>query len=1139
MSVSAEEATRVVLAVLAAKTGYEPDMIEMDMALETELGVDSIKRVEILSDVQKELNVEAQDVAALARTQTVGEVVEAMIAELRNVGGVGTAAPTSTTPLTQSTKPVKPVASVPPPPPTGPVDQRIAVVGIGLNYAGAPTLDAFWKLLCENKCGTSPVTAARCQVGATASHLAEQGKLLGADAIANDNYGALSGVSSEHDLLLGCARDALADAGSPDVSKRCGIVSGCLSFPRDGLQSVFNDVYRQHTEKELGGTESMVKGQGKLPVHTTPALGEAELAQAAEHAQIDPASFVGRKLGLSEGSPRLCLDAACASALYCMKLAQDYLATGRADMMLCGASCFPEPMFVLSGFSAFQARPASPLHPPPPTLQPPTHAHVHPTQLPCATPCRPLPTPACHASQALPHKNSGLPSVPFQKDTAGLTPGEGGAMLVLKRLADAERDGDRIYGTLLGAHVSNSGTGLPLKPHMESELDCLRDTYTKFGVEPESLQYLECHATGTPQGDMVELQAIRGIFGKDKIPLLGSTKGNFGHSLVAAGFAGCAKLLLSMAHGQIPATPKLTQSIDRHVCSKSRPWPATSGGLPKRGGLSAFGFGGTNAHAVFEEYERPTPPSQAGLRPPVAQTPLAIVGMDAHFGTLKTLREYEAAIYAGGDGVRELPPKRWRFLQSDEQFREALHMPNTQVEGSVVESSVRGAFIEAIDVDHGRLRLPMLPEDQLQPQQLIALTVIDKALQDSGVKFEKGAKVAVLVGLGTDMELYRHRARVALRERLGLLPQDTLTAEQSTLLAYVSDVSTATSYTSNIGNIIATRIASLWNFTGPAFSVTQGCNSVFRALDIAKMLLESGEIDAAVVAGVDLGGSAEALFARRLHKMFAEPGAAERLGATPDACFEETAEPYCVGEGAGAFVIKRAVDCTAGKERIYASISALAEGASVEASAQHALAQAGISASQVAYVELSADGSAAVDDDEVRGVAATYVAPPGGAAGAARTTAVGTAKSCVGHTGYASGAAALIKSALCLYNRYLPSTPRWKAPKRHLAADWEASNLYVCPKSRAWVANEAGSRHAAVSGVSSTTPDSSRRSVLEVPCRLSSATACHPARPGNAALGRGCATLFRGGAPQPNRIAVAAHTVPPSGLRHSRRCRAF
>ena len=165
----------MVLSVLAAKTGYEPDMIEMDMALETELGVDSIKRVEILSDVQKELDVEAQDVAALARTQTVGEVVEAMIAELRNVGGGGSApaarapAPTAAPPPTQPTKPVRPAATAPPPPPSGPVDQRIAVVGIGLNYAGAPTLDAFWKLLCDNKCGTAPVTAARCSVGATSS----------------------------------------------------------------------------------------------------------------------------------------------------------------------------------------------------------------------------------------------------------------------------------------------------------------------------------------------------------------------------------------------------------------------------------------------------------------------------------------------------------------------------------------------------------------------------------------------------------------------------------------------------------------------------------------------------------------------------------------------------------------------------------------------------------------------------------------------------------------------------------------------------------------------------------------------------------------------------------------------------------
>merc|ERR1719182_601917 len=89
--ISAKQATDCVVRVLADKTGYEVDMIEMDMALETELGVDSIKRVEILSDVQRELGVEAQDVAALSRTQTVGEVVDAMLKEIGSQPGAAAA----------------------------------------------------------------------------------------------------------------------------------------------------------------------------------------------------------------------------------------------------------------------------------------------------------------------------------------------------------------------------------------------------------------------------------------------------------------------------------------------------------------------------------------------------------------------------------------------------------------------------------------------------------------------------------------------------------------------------------------------------------------------------------------------------------------------------------------------------------------------------------------------------------------------------------------------------------------------------------------------------------------------------------------------------------------------------------------
>jgi len=152
----------------------------------------------------------------------------------------------------------------------------------------------------------------------------------------------------------------------------------------------------------------------------------------------------------------------------------------------------------------------------------------------------------------------------------------------------------------------------------------------------------------------------------------------------------------------------------------------------------------------------------------------------------------------------------------------------------------------------------------------------------------------------------------------------------------------------------------------------------------------------------------------------------------------------------------------------------VAEAASVADAAEQACAVAGVAPSEVSYLELAADGSSATDEAEIRGVAAAYP----GKSGTARGTAVGTAKSSVGHTGYASGAAALIKTALCLHHRYLPVTPRFAAPKSHLTSEWEKSSLYVCDSSRAWFANEGGTRRAAVSGVSATAPGSNFHIVL-------------------------------------------------------------
>ena len=142
--------------------------------------------------------------------------------------------------------------------------------------------------------------------------------------------------------------------------------------------------------------------------------------------------------------------------------------------------------------------------------------------------------------------------------------------------------------------MTNGGKGQPLKPDMPTELQCLEETYAKFGVEAKSLQYVECHATGTPQGDAVELECLRKVFGaevdgtldpKAFHPKIGSTKGNFGHTLVAAGFAGATKVLLSMNKGVIPATPKLTRPMMPHVLVENCPWPdcSNNGGLKRAG----------------------------------------------------------------------------------------------------------------------------------------------------------------------------------------------------------------------------------------------------------------------------------------------------------------------------------------------------------------------------------------------------------------------------------------------------------------------------------------------------------------------------------------------------------------------------
>ncbi|NRD45991.1 type I polyketide synthase [Corallococcus exiguus] len=228
----------------------------------------------------------------------------------------------------------------------------------------------------------------------------------------------------------------------------------------------------------------------------------------------------------------------------------------------------------------------------------------------------------------------------FDSKANGTVRGAGAAVVVLKRLSDALKDGDTIHGVLLGTAVNNDGAGKVgfTAPSVEGQAAVIAEALAISGVTPDDIQYVEAHATGTPLGDPIEVAALNQAFGGketgQKRVALGSLKAAIGHLDAAAGIAGVVKTVLAMEHGEIPASPHFQQAnpvIDFDagpffVPSQPRPWTSANG--PRRAGVSAFGIGGTNTHVILEEAPKsaaPVPSRRAWhVLPLSARTPAAL-----------------------------------------------------------------------------------------------------------------------------------------------------------------------------------------------------------------------------------------------------------------------------------------------------------------------------------------------------------------------------------------------------------------------------------------------------------------------------------------------------------------------------------
>jgi acyl transferase domain-containing protein/3-hydroxymyristoyl/3-hydroxydecanoyl-(acyl carrier protein) dehydratase len=645
---------------------------------------------------------------------------------------------------------------------------------------------------------------------------------------------------------------------------------------------------------------------------------------------------------------------------------------------------------------------------------------------------------------------------PFDAEADGLVVGEGAGMVMLKRLDDAVRDGDTIHGVIRGIGLSNDVAGSLLAADSGGQLRAMRAAYRQAGWDPCDVDLIECHGTGTPLGDRVELESLRVLWGascwRPGQCAVGSVKSNIGHLLTAAGAAGLIKTLLALREGRFPPSLNFRQAaVDTgpfRVPTRSERWERRDDRTPRRAAVSAFGFGGINAHLLVEE---PLVRQTVSAVPKRDNTPIAITGMDARFGRIASLRSFGELVLNGDTAIGPRPTERWRGCEAI--AREAwgdVEMP--------------GAYIASVSVRPGAFRLPPAEIPEVLPQQLLMLQSVAEALRDAGASATaRPESTGVLIGMGLDLNTtnYHHRWSLlpqarAWAQALGLeLTDDELTDWVRRLRDEAGPALTPGRVVGALGNIIASRIAREFGFGGPSFAVSSEETSGLHAVDIAVRALRRHEVDVAVAGAVDLPGDLRSLLSARTLRRFSETGRVRP--------FDAAADGTVVGEGAATVVLKRLPDAVADGDRIYAVVRGLgfASGGDDEVyrrALSNAYDDARVVPASVGYLEAHGSGDPREDALEAESLNDFF-----GEASEV-SCALGAATPNVGQTGAAAGLASLVKASWCLYQEMLPPLRGFEQPA--VADAWRGGRFYMPHRPQSWLRDRAdGPRRAGVSAM--------------------------------------------------------------------------
>ncbi|WP_417736066.1 beta-ketoacyl synthase N-terminal-like domain-containing protein [Rosistilla oblonga] len=466
--------------------------------------------------------------------------------------------------------------------------EPIAVIGMGCRFPGADDLDRFWQLLNRGDCAIGRVPEERWDAAAlTSPHPKTPGKMI------TDRGGYIGQVDRFDSRFFEITR---REASSLDPQHRLLLETAWRTLEHAGVP----------VESTFGGRHGVFVG-----ICSSDYL---HLLNKSDLASIDAYHGTGNAHGAAVGrlsyflkwqGPSLAIDTACSSSLVALHHAIGSLRNDECEMALvAGVNLILTPQLSINLSQAGMLSPQG----------------------------------LCQA---------------FAASADGFARGEGCGAVLLKRLSDAVRDGDRIVCCISGSAVNQDGRSNGLTaPNGLAQQDVIRAALKGCHLKPDAIDYVEAHGTGTPLGDPIEMRALGEVFGQRKRPLLvGSVKTNIGHLEAAAGVAGLIKTCLSLQHQTLPRhlhfdrpSEHIDWSLPIQVTDQRRPWqpaaPSNDDSPLRRAGISSFGFGGTNAHVIVEEYLSNEP-----MLPDASQQGPTIVKLSAK---TETALERLIDLYASG-----------------------------------------------------------------------------------------------------------------------------------------------------------------------------------------------------------------------------------------------------------------------------------------------------------------------------------------------------------------------------------------------------------------------------------------------------------------------------------------------------------